>query len=108
MRSDYVKASSARKAELAKVLTDNGVQELHVKRKLDNGKPTKRSPITTSVMLPRTLYADQWQQRAPDGAYMWELQSAVQMVYKNNPRLTWSQLEVLIDAGVCGMRRLFV
>jgi hypothetical protein len=108
MRSDYVKANGARKAALAKVLTDNGVEELHVERKMDHGKPTKRSPISTSTTFKRTLYADQWMARAPDGAFEWELSSAVQMVYKRNPRLTWSQLEVLIDAGVRHARALAV
>jgi hypothetical protein len=99
MRSDYVRASN-RKSLLHKVLTDNGVNQLTVKRKMDHGK-RRGAVCSTSVMLDRVLDADQWLHPAPDGAYAHELTAAVCDLYRRKPRLTWSQLEVLLDEGVC-------
>ena len=98
MRTDYVRASN-RKGLLYKVLTENGVNQITVTRKMDHGK-ARRAVCSTFTTFQRVLDSDQWMAIAPDGAYAHELTAAVCELYKRQPRLTWSRLEVLIDAGV--------
>jgi hypothetical protein len=99
VRSDYVKPAAS-KQELHDVLVANGVTELTVQRRLDNGKSSRRALTSSFVMLPRVLPSDMWMHRAPDGASAEELTAAVRDLYKQKPHLTWSQLEVIVNAGV--------
>ena len=98
-RTDYVKPT-ARKQELHDVLVQNGITELTVQRKLDHGKSSRRAVTSTFVMLPRVLTEDQWMYRHPDGASVEELTAAVRDLYSAKPQLTWSELEVIVNAGV--------
>lgn len=103
-RDDYVKPV-ANKQELHDVLVANGVTELTVQRKLDNGKSSRRAVTSSFVMLPRVLTEDMWMYRAPDGASAEELTAAVRDLYRRKPQLTWSQLEVIVNAGVRALAR---
>ena len=98
-REDYVKPV-ANKQELHDVLVANGVRELTVQRRLDNGKSSRRALTSSFVMLPRVIPEAMWMYRAPDGASAEELTAAVRDLYRGKPQLTWSQLEVLVNAGV--------
>ena len=103
-REDYVKPV-ANKQELHDVLVANGVRELTVQRRLDNGKSSRRALTSSFVMLPRVIPEAMWMYRAPDGASAEELTAAVRDLYRGKPQLTWSQLEVLVNAGVRALAR---